>query len=63
MIAYGYAFVPVNLILLGAQRAAFAQYYQHIGLSARRGGGLSYPLIATNGSLPAIDGRFSSSPA
>lgn len=55
MIAYGYAFVPVNLILLGLG-VLLAQYYQHIGLSLPARGDELYPLIATNGSLPAIVG-------
>lgn len=55
MIAYGYAFVPINLILLSLG-LLLVLYYEHIGLALPARGDELYPLIATNGSLPAIVG-------
>lgn len=55
MIAYGYAFVPINLILLSLG-VLLVLFYEHIGLPLPARGDELYPLIATNGALPAIVG-------
>lgn len=55
MIAYGYAFVPINLVLLGLG-VLLMLYYQRIGLALPPRGDELYPLIATNGALPAVVG-------
>lgn len=55
MIAYGYAFVPINLALLSLG-VLLTLFYEHIGLALPARGDELYPLIATNGALPSAVG-------
>lgn len=55
MIAYGYAFVPINLILLSLG-VLLAIYSESIGLPLPAQGDALYPQLATNGMLPTAVG-------
>lgn len=55
MVAYGYAFVPINLALLSLG-VLLTLYYAHIGLALPLRGDDLYPQIASSGMLPPAVG-------